>query len=205
MEGCVQYSSKTIYYKGDPAILEMPSVAVIGTRHPCEKGGKACCRMTRKICELSGFKIVMGLAIGCDTIAARAALDAGCEVIAVLPSGISNIYPKINKGLADEIVAKGGCLVSEYAPEESVEKWRFIARDKLTAEIASAVIVVQCGESSGTMHTVRAAHKLGKKLGCWIPADPSIGDFGGNILMTEKYGATGIRSIDGLKEFLETI
>ena len=204
MEGTIKYP-RMIYYKGDPSILEKPSVAVIGTRHPSEKGSTACYRMTRRICEMTDFQITTGLAIGCDTIAARAALDAGRPVIAVLPSGTSNIYPKGNIRLAEEIVDKGGCLVSEYAPDESAYKWRFIARDKLMAEIASAVIVVQCGESSGTMHTVKAARELGKKLGCWIPANPDIGDFGGNHLMVADYGATGIQSITELIGFLDAI
>ncbi len=204
MEGTAKYP-RTIYYKGDPSILEKPSVAVIGTRHPSEKGSTACYRMTRRICEMTDFQIVTGLAIGCDTIAARAALDAGRPVIAVLPSGTSNIYPKGNIRLAEEIVDKGGCLISEYAPEEPAYKWRFIARDKLMAEIASAIIVVQCGEASGTMHTVRAARELEKKLGCWIPMNPDIGDFSGNHLMVSDYGATGIQSIAELKGFLETI
>ena len=205
MEGYIQYGDRKVYCKGDHTLLDKSSIAVIGTRNPSEKSRIAGYRMTKRMCEFADYPIVTGLAIGCDTIAARAALDSGRPVIAVLPSGTDNIYPRSNAALAAEIVEKGGCLVSEYPPESYVEKWKFIARDKLTAEIADAIVVIQCGEASGTMHTVRAAHGLLKKLGCWIPADTIPGDFSGNRLMTAEFGASEIRSIDELNEFLKNI
>ena len=205
MERYVQYGNRKIYCKGDHTLLDRQSIAVIGTRNPSEKSRIAGYRMAKRMCEFADFPIVTGLAIGCDTIASRAALDSGRPVIAVLPSGTGNIYPRSNTALAAEIVEKGGCLVSEYSPESYVEKWKFIARDRLTAEIASAVVVIQCGEASGTMHTVRAAHSLSRKLGCWIPSGTITGDFSGNHLMTAEFGASGIRSIDELKEFLKNI
>lgn len=205
MEGTTQWKDRTLYYRGDPGLLGRRSAAVVGTRHPQEKGRAGGYRMTEKMCGISDLVIVTGLAIGCDTIAARAALDSGMPVIAVLPSGTSNIYPRRNKALAEEIVEKGGCLVSEYPPDTHAEKWKFIARDRLMAEIADAVIAIECGVSSGTMHTVRAAHGLGKKLGCLMPADTSAGGFEGNLLMITEYGAEGIRNTCELKRFLDTL
>ena len=205
MEGTITYRDKKIYYRGDPTLLERPSIAVIGTRHPSERSREVEYRLTKKICELTGMPIVTGLAIGCDTIAARAAIDAGKPVIAVLSSSLTDIYPCSNRVLAEEIVRKGGCLISEYGPGSDVQKWKFIARDRLMAEIASAVIAVECREDGGTMHTVKAAHRLGRKTGCWMPADTSFGDFSGNRRMIAEYGATAIDHTDRLKEFLDTI
>ena len=205
MEGTITFRDKKIYYRGDPTLLERPSIAVIGTRHPAGRSREVGYRLTKKICELTGMPIVTGLAIGCDTIAARAALDAGIPVIAVLPSAPSDIYPRSNRELAEEIVRKGGCLISEYGPGSDVQKWKFIARDRLMAEIADAVIVVECREAGGTMHTVRAAHRLGRKTGCWMPAGTSFGDFSGNRRMIAEYGTIAIDRTDRLKEFLNTI
>ena len=205
MEGTITFRDKKIYYRGDSTLLERPSIAVIGTRHPAGRSREVGYRLTKKICELTGMPIVTGLAIGCDTIAARAALDAGIPVIAVLPSAPSDIYPRSNRELAEEIVRKGGCLISEYGPGSDVQKWKFIARDRLMAEIADAVIAIECGENSGTMHTVRAAHGLGKKLGCLLPSDTASGGFEGNLLMTSEYGAEGIRNTRELKRFLDTL
>ena len=205
MEGTTQWKDRTLYYRGDPRLLGRRSAAVVGTRHPQEKGLTGGYRMTEKMCGITDLVIVTGLAIGCDTIAARAALDSGTPVIAVLPSGTSNICPRCNKALAEEIVKKGGCLVSEYPTDAHAEKWKFIARDRLMAEIADAVIAIECGENSGTMHTVRAAHGLGKKLGCLLPSDTASGGFEGNLLMITEYGAEGIRNTRELKRFLDTL
>lgn len=205
MEGTIQWKDRTLYYRGDPGLLGRKSAAVIGTRHPQEKSRTGGYRMTEKICVHTDLVIVTGLALGCDTVAAKAALAAGIPVIAVLPSGTSNIYPRSNRALAEEIVKKGGCLISEHPPGAGAEKWKFIARDRLMAEIADTVIVIECGEYSGTMHTVRAAYGLGKRLGCLVPADTAAGGFEGNFLMIGEYGAEGIRNTRELKTFLDTL
>ena len=205
MEGTIRWKERILYYRGNPELLGRRSAAVVGTRHPREKSRSGGYRMTEKMCETTDLVIVTGLALGCDTIAAKAALDSGTPVIAVLPSGTSNIYPGSNRALAEEIAEKGGCLVSEYPPDAHAEKWKFIARDRLMAEIADAVIAIECGENSGTMHTVRAAHGLGKKLGCLLPSDTASGGFEGNLLMITEYGAEGIRNTRELKRFLDTL
>ena len=171
MEGSIRYENRILYYRGAVELLERPAIAVIGTRRPLAESRKAGYRMISRMCVLTDMPVVTGLAAGCDTIAARAALDAGRPVIAVLPSSLDEIYPRSNRDLAEEILRKGGCLISEYAPGEELRKWKFIARDRLMAEISSAVIVIQCGKESGTMYTVRAAHRLGRPLACWMPED----------------------------------
>ena len=205
MEGTIRYGSRTLYYRGAVGLLERPAIAAVGTRRPAAESRKAGYRMISRMCALTDMPVVTGLAAGCDTIAARAALDAGRPVIAVLPSSLDEIYPRSNRDLAEEIVRKGGCLISEYAQGEELRKWKFIARDRLMARIASAVIVIQCGKESGTMYTVRAAHRLGRPLACWMPEDTSAGDFGGNTLMAAEYGASPIRIVRDLREFLEKI
>lgn len=205
MEGTIRYGSRKLYYRGAVELLGRKATAVVGTRRPSAQSRKAGYRLTGKLCLLADMPVVTGLAAGCDTIAARAALDAGKPVIAVLPSSIDNIYPRTNRDLAEEIVRKGGCLISEYAPGEELRKWKFIARDRLMARIAAAVIVIQCGKESGTMYTVRAAHRLGRPLACWMPEDTSAGDFGGNLQMAAEYRASPIRIVRDLREFLEKI
>ncbi len=199
------YRGRELYCKGNAAILDEPAICFAGTRHPGRLSEVVGYRLAKKSCELSDGVLMTGLAIGCDTVAARAALDVGTPVIGVLPSGTDNVYPRSNRRLAEEILEKGGCLISEYPPDAGVEKWKFIARDRLMAHCSEALIVIECGEQSGTMHTVREADKAGKKMACWMPKKIPDGSFGGNIVMAEKYNAACLWDTDDLRDFLRTI
>ncbi|NLL51578.1 MAG: hypothetical protein GX207_11310 [Peptococcaceae bacterium] len=87
-----------------------------------------------------GLIIVSGLAIGCDTIAYKVCLETGGKTIVILPSQINNIYPAKNRELAEEIVNKGGLLLSKYYKDPSSKSEainRFIQRDRLQAMFAN--------------------------------------------------------------------
>ena len=110
--------------------------------------------------------IVSGLAAGCDSIAHKSCLEMNGKTIAILPSPISKIYPAENKKLAEDIVKKGGLLISEYYKEpksrfEAVN--RFIERDRLQAMFSKAIILIASyrkGEGdSGSRHAMEAAKK----------------------------------------------
>lgn len=149
-----------LYYKGDRKLLNTKSVAVIGTRKPdnefIEKGKIVVKRLVE-----GGFTIVSGLAIGSDAAAHRACLDAGGKTIAVLPSTCDVIYPSTNRKLADEIVANGGLLVSEYTGDTN-PAYNFVKRDRIQSFLSDAVIVIQANDNGGTRHAVFRSQKDGK-------------------------------------------
>ena len=194
----IERNGKTLYARGDTDLLRLPSIAFVGTREPSEKGKRAGYRMVRKAAELSGRAVISGLALGCDTTAHRAALDAGAPAIAVLPCAIDRVTPASNRQLAEEILRSGGLILSEHPPGTPTAKWMFVKRDALMAELSDAVIVIEKGTGSGTMHTVREALKRGKPVGCYQP-EGRLPD----ALVDMK--VRGIPDTPELKEFLEHI
>lgn len=170
-----------IYVAGDISILNDRSLAVVGTRKPSLFGELANKKIVAKVQDAI---IVSGLALGTDRIAHEAAIDNGLKTIAVLPSGLSNITPSSNRQLANMIADGNGCLLSEYDPEEKPEKYTYVRRDSLIAAISDAIVVIECGEKSGTMQTVDAAIKMKKPIACYF-TDRG-GDYSGNKKLLDK-------------------
>lgn len=179
-----------IYYsKGNHNIVNSKKkVAIIGTRYPTIRGK----RYAYKIGGYFGkrdYKVVSGLAIGCDTYGHLGCIDDGGQTIAVLPSDLLNIYPGKNTSIAEKIIEKNGCLISEYPIGTKIMDYHFIERDRLQAALSKVVIVIETGIKSGTMHTVSYTNKYGKTLACLeYPKEfenyPSIQ--GNNILIQKK-------------------
>lgn len=195
-----------LYVKGNPAILSMPNIAVIGTRKPSDISKEFDYEFSQEIIRKSGRVILSGLALGCDAISHRAAVEMESETIAFLPSGISKITPASNKKLAEKILETGGCLVSTFPPEAGAFKRSYVIRDEYVAAMSDCTFVVQCGEKSGTMHTVNFAAKYGRKIACYLPDKRENLDFSGNeyILANEKYNASKITDLNETDTFLKT-
>ena len=156
-----------LFYKGDLSLLRdlNKNVAVIGLLDPDEEIIK---RESEVIKRLVGNELVIvsGLATGCDTIAHKVCLDMAGKTVAILPTQISKIYPAKNRSLAEEIVNKGGLLLSEYYKDSITKREainRFIERDRLQAMFAKAIILIASyrkGEGdSGSRHAMEAARK----------------------------------------------
>lgn len=151
------------YYKGNGA-FNMPHImAVVGTREATEYGRKA----TQKI--LSDLKAtdvitVSGLAYGIDTEAHIRSLELGLCTIAVLGSGLGTIYPSQNKELAEQIVAQGGTLLSEYNFSVPPDRINFPRRNRIIAGLSDAVLVVQTAQKGGSMITAYIAHSYNRDI-----------------------------------------
>lgn len=194
-----------IYVKGDISVLDEKSVSVVGTREPGKQAIDTEKTFVKSIIEQSERVIVSGLAAGCDTIAHKACLDAGGKTVAVLPCGFDHIFPEENKGLCDEIIASGGVLISEYPPDTKASQYTFVERDAIIAALGDATLVMQCGEKSGTMHTVDAALKMKKRIGVYNPEVGVVGDYSGNRYIIEKKDGFSIGNTGELKKFLELL
>ena len=181
-----------LYYKGDLSITERPALAVIGTREPTDAGFKAGHYYAGAFAGI-GVNIVSGLAIGCDTSGHRGALDAGGVTTSFLAHGLDTVYPKENESLAEEIVEKGGLLLSEYAIGTGVNRYNLVARDRLQAGLSNATLVVQTGVRGGTMHAVRATQQAGKPLMAVTYRDYQGEKEEGNRMLISQ-GAFGLRA-----------
>lgn len=153
-----------LFYRGNLAITQKPAIAIIGTREPSPHGILAGEKYGEFFAE-RGFNIVSGLALGCDTAGHKGALRSQNGVTtAFLAHGLDTIYPPENKTLADEIIAKGGLLMTEYAVGERVNRNYLVNRDRLQAAMADATLVIQTGIKGGTMHAVNATLAAQKTL-----------------------------------------
>jgi DNA processing protein len=163
---CFQASDGPVllFYQGALHCLEQRRAAVIGTRTPSARGKTFACDMGRELAKRD-ICVISGLAKGCDTAAHLGCLEAGGKTVAFLPASLTAVAPSSNQELANEIVNGGGCLISEYSPlEEIPRKHHYIARDRLQAASAQAIIVSEFDENSGTMHTLRFAEKYQRPI-----------------------------------------
>lgn len=153
-----------LFCKGDITILNSPKiVAVIGTREPTEFGEKMGLRLSSLLSE-DNYVIVSGLALGCDTVGHLGALEASGKTIAVLPTPIDqSVYPKENQKLADDIVAAGGLLISEYEPGSQLRGKELVAnlvaRDEWQSGLSDGVIVMETSLKGGSNHAIKHAIK----------------------------------------------
>lgn len=155
-----------LFYKGDLSVTRKKGIAIIGTREPTKEGVHAGEYFGERLAE-AGFNIVSGLAVGCDTAGHRGALNAvQGKTTAFLAHGLDSVYPPENEKLADEIIEKGGLLMSEYAVGETVNRYFLVARDRLQAALSDATIVIQTGIHGGTNHAANTTLISGKPLFC---------------------------------------
>ena len=145
-----------LWIRGKVSLLNRPQVAVVGTRHPTPYGSGMAEVLSRDL-ALRGLVISSGMARGVDTAAHQGTLAAGGKTIAVWGTGIDVIYPKENKRLAEQIVAQGGAIVSEFAMGTFPAPQNFPIRNRTLSGMSAGVLVIEAGEHSGTRITARCA------------------------------------------------
>lgn len=197
---------KQLFHRGASLniLLERPCIAIVGSRNISPYGTQVTRSLAAKLAE-QGIVIISGLALGVDALAHQAALDVGGLTIAVLPSSVENPYPATNRHLADKIVRQGGALVSEYSagPLDNSFKSNFVARNRLIAGLADALLITEAAEMSGSLHTAKFALKQGK-LVMSVPGNiTSPGSVGSNSLI--KAGATPITSYQDVLNAMKLI
>lgn len=152
-----------LYVKGSLADKPEQSAAVIGTREPTKHGVMIAERVTQFLAE-NGWSVVSGLALGLDAVAHEAALKAGGHTVAVMAHGLHTVAPSRHKRLAQEILDKGGALVSEYGFGVEPRPEFFVKRDRIQAGLAQGVVMVQSDVKGGSLHASRAALDYGRWL-----------------------------------------
>lgn len=145
-----------VFFRGDPAVLDGPRVAVVGTRR-CTRYGRDCAARLGADLAAAGVRVVSGLALGVDGAAHAGALSAGNgPPVGVVGSGLDVVYPRRHAGLWRAVPA-AGVLLSEAPPGARPEPWRFPARNRLIAALADVVVVVESHAAGGSMLTVNEA------------------------------------------------
>lgn len=159
----IENSPKQLYYIGNIDLLYQDCFAIIGTRRITNYGIRNCKEFSKEI-ALRDIPIVSGMAIGTDTVAHKTALEYGGSTIAVLGGGLERIFPKQNYELFNQIVEKGGLVVTEYENDVEPDKTKFPQRNRIVSAISEGVLIVEAACRSGTSITAKYARQQGKKI-----------------------------------------
>lgn len=151
-----------LFVHGDLDILRSTTLSVVGTRKPSLDGQRAATELTHAAVAL-GLTVVSGLALGIDGVAHQAVLSAKGSTIAVLPSGLDQIYPSRHHRLAANI-AKSGAVVSEFPLGTPPRKHHFHRRNRTLSGFSQGTLVIEAGRPSGTLITASAAADQGRDV-----------------------------------------
>ncbi len=176
-----------LYVKGDwQACFEQPCVGVVGSRQ-CSTYGENASEMLSRDLASRGITIVSGLARGIDGAAHKGAIKGQGRTIAVMGTGIDNVYPRENNGLVREILANGGCLVTQFPLGTPPLKDNFPYRNRIISGLSYGVLIVEASERSGSLITARLAAEQNREVMA-VPGNITSGNsFGTNYII--KSGA----------------
>lgn len=196
---------KKIYVLGNKQILNKKGIAIVGCRKATEYGKRVALKISKELAE-QGINIISGLALGIDTYAHIGSLQAQNlsqeigKTIAVLGSGIDEIYPKENKELAKKIIQTGGCIISEYPIGTKPNKLNFPQRNRIISGLAEGILVVEAKKKSGALITAEFGMEQGKEIFA-IPGDiTKLESEGCNLLIKD-----GAKITISAQEILEEI
>ena len=166
----IEMPPHVLYVLGDPAALDAPrAVAIVGTRRATDHGRAIASRLAAELVSV-GASVVSGLAVGIDGAAHAAAVHAGGTTIAVIGSGHAVLHPRAHSRLAASIVAGGGAVVSELAPDVEPSVGTFPRRNRIISGLAEATVVVEAPARSGALITASWALEQGR--GCFLVPGP---------------------------------
>jgi DNA processing protein len=166
-------------YLGSPVWLQ-EKIAIVGSRQPSQKSLWWMRKELKDILFKLSAVSVSGGAIGIDQWVHHASTELNQPTIAVLPSGLKNIYPKSFHSLIPKILADGGCLLSEFSDTEVVRKYHFSYRNRLIAALGKVSLIVEAKEKSGSLITAHRALEMGKDVFV-VPGHPLDDSFKGSL------------------------
>ncbi len=188
-----------LYVRGDLQPSDLWAIGIVGTRRASVYGREVAHTLGRDLAQ-QGITVVSGLAVGVYTVAHKAALEANGRTIAVLGSGVDQIYPPANRGLAQQIVANGA-LLSEYPLGTRPDARNFPPRNRIISGLSKGVVIVEAGERSGALITARFAAEQGRDVFAVPGSILHPGSVGCNTLIQQ--GATPLLSVDDILRQLE--
>jgi DNA processing protein len=155
-----------LYYRGEIDLAEnqgrSPTVAIVGTREPSDYGKRWTRKLAMALAE-HGFTVVSGMAEGIDTQAHAAALEAGGRTLAIVGTGVDQVYPPRNRGLYQQILQQGAVL-SEYPAGTQPNRVHFPRRNRIIAGLCRATLVMEAPSKSGALITAYVANEYGRDV-----------------------------------------
>jgi DNA processing protein len=151
-----------LYVRGTLAAADTVAIAIVGTRRASAYGREVAHMAATELAH-NQVTVVSGLALGVDAIAHKATLEAGGRTIAVLGSGVDQLYPAQNRELAKQII-ENGAVISEYPLGTRPEASNFPPRNRIISGLSRGVIVVEAGQQSGSLITSNFAAEQGRDV-----------------------------------------
>ena len=190
-----------LYMKGRLEVANQPGIAVVGTRTATIYGKEMAAKISREL-PLYGLTVVSGLARGIDTAAHQGALVHG-KTIAVIGSGLANIYPKENQKLAEKITEEG-ILISEFPMNTKPDRQNFPQRNRIVSGMTLGCLLIEAPQRSGAMITVDRALAQKRKI-FTIPGRADHENFRGNHLIIKKGQAQLIENANDILQSFENL
>ncbi len=190
-----------LYVRGKLTDEDKNAISIVGTRRPTYYGRSTAERLGYEL-GIRGITIVSGMARGIDTFSHRGALKAKARTLAVLGSGLSNIYPRENKKLFHQI-AEYGAVISEFPMRMAPHRENFPRRNRLISGLSLGVVVVEAAQHSGSLITANFALEQGREVFAVPGKAGSVNTQGTHHLL--KQGARLVESADDILEELPTL
>jgi DNA processing protein len=157
------HAPRNLFVAGDVTLLRhVPKVSIVGSRRASEEGLRRASKLARQLVERD-VVVVSGLAEGIDTAAHRAAMEGGGHTIAVIGTPLDRTYPRQNAEL-QAIIARDHVLVSQFPPDTPTRPFNFPMRNRTMALLVHASVIVEAGETSGSLSQGWEALRLGRRL-----------------------------------------
>ena len=176
-----------LYFKGNITFNNQKIVSIVGTRNHSIYGKDICEKLIEELAQ-QNILVVSGLAYGIDTIAHQSALKQQLNTVAVLAHGLDRIYPAQNKNIAKQIIGSGG-LLTEFKSGSNPDKQNFPKRNRITAGICDALVVVESGLKGGSLITAELANNYNKDVFAFPGRTNDIKSEGCNLLIKKNKAA----------------
>ncbi len=152
-----------LFQKGPTQLNASRCLAIVGTRSATTYGYDFLAGFTSDLKDY-GVLIISGLAYGIDAAAHQEALDSGLDTVAVMAHGLDRVYPYLNRGLSERMLAQGGSLLSEFFSGSKPDRENFPKRNRIIAGMSDAVLVVEAGKKGGALITAELANSYHREV-----------------------------------------
>ncbi|MFY9961930.1 DNA-processing protein DprA [Pseudomonas sp.] len=152
-----------LFVAGNPALLEKPQLAIVGSRRASPPALDTAAAFSRHLAQ-GGFVITSGLALGIDGAAHQAALDVDGQTVAVLGTGLQKLYPQRHRALAAAMIEQGSAVISEFPLDAGPVAANFPRRNRIISGLSLGVLVVEASLASGSLITARLAAEQGREV-----------------------------------------
>ncbi|MDX1623234.1 MAG: DNA-processing protein DprA [Gemmatimonadota bacterium] len=190
---------EALWVRGSREALDRTAVGIVGARRATALGRRMGENLGAELAN-RGVVVVSGCARGVDASAHEGAVSVGGRTVAVLAGGLDVAVPWSNRGLAERILERGGCLISEHPPGFSPKRWTFPRRNRIVAGLCRIVVVVEGTSTSGSLITARLAIDEGREVMA-VPGHPMVATAAaGNRMLAD--GARPVRTADDVLDEL---